>query len=60
MPEPEEPRTRVVTHQDGDRYITVVMRRSPETDHLTGAEIAAKLDDWRRSQRHLRAVDDPE
>ncbi|UDM00054.1 hypothetical protein [Streptomyces longhuiensis] len=52
---------RLVTHEDesGHRSVAVV-RRSPENDKLTHEEIVAKFTEWQRSQRHLRAVDDPE
>ncbi|WP_309029085.1 hypothetical protein [Streptomyces alfalfae] len=51
--------TRVVSREEenGDRIIAV-MRRDEETDRMSDEEILAKLDEWKRSRRHLRAVDD--
>lgn len=54
-----ESEARLVTREDeGGRRSVAVVRRSPENDRLTDEEIAAKFDEWQRSKRHLRAVDD--
>jgi len=60
MAEPDEPRTRIVSYEDDDHRFIAVLNRSPETDRLTAREVEAKLNEWRRTHRHLKAVDDPE
>ncbi|MGW6481289.1 hypothetical protein ACWGDS_25910 [Streptomyces sp. NPDC055059] len=43
-----------------DERIIVVVKRSPEVDAMTDDELIKRSRDWRRGNRHLRAVDDPE
>lgn len=58
-PEHDEPRIRIIADEPSPgRCVITVIRRDAETDKLSNAEIVAKFDEWRRSQRHLRVVDD--
>ncbi|MER5715749.1 hypothetical protein [Streptomyces sp. NPDC002132] len=54
----EEPRTRIVTHEADGRRVIAVLHRTDDSDRLSDAEIVAHFDEWKRSGRHLRVVDD--
>lgn len=55
-----EEETRLVSDEkNGNRSIGIV-RRTPETERMTDAEIIAMMDDWLKTRRHLHAVDDAE
>ncbi|MGW4042986.1 hypothetical protein [Streptomyces sp. NPDC004721] len=53
-----EPDHRIVTHEAGDHRLIAIVERTPENDQLSDEEIAARLREWKRKQRHLRVVDD--